>query len=123
MAFSTTGVECFRSKSTSTNLLASFWQWATNIKVYDTCTTEVVEFHGVDETTAKSMVASKTTGSLSDYRIRSSGGDIYAWMVVPNCKGVISTASCSRVGNSRMFIVTVTTETHTITNSGGWFEY
>ena len=122
MAFSQNGVEVFISSRATREVIASYWMFGSNIKVYDDCVTEVVEYRGMEETTAKAKAEALKSNSLADYRIRGSGIGA-GWIVVPTAKGTIVTANANRQGNSRMFTVTKVTETHTCTNSAGWTEY
>ena len=122
MGFSTNGVEVFISSRVTREVIASYWLLGQNIKVYDDCTTEVVEYRGMNETNAKSKAAALKSNSMVDYRIQGSGIGA-GWIVVPTAKGTIVTANANRQGNSRMFTVTKTTETHVCSNSAGWSEY
>lgn len=122
MAFSQNGVEVFISSRATREVIASYWMLGQNIKVYDDCVTEVVEYRGMEETTAKAKAEALKSNSLADYRIHGSGIGA-GWIVVPTAKGTIVTANANRQGNSRMFTVTKVTETHTCTNSAGWTEY
>ena len=122
MGFSTNGVEVFISSRVTREVIASCWMLGQNIKVYDNCTTEVVEYRGMNETNAKSKATALKSNTMADYRIRGSGTGA-GWIVVPTAKGTIVTATANRQGNSRMFTVTKVTETHTCSNSAGWSEY
>lgn len=122
MAFSTNGVEAFISSRVTREVIASCWMLGANIKVYDDCVTEIVEYHGMEESAAKAKAEALKSNSLSDYRIHGSGVGA-GWITVPSAKGTIVSASCQRQGNSRMFTVTKVTETHTCSNSAGWTEY
>ena len=122
MGFSANGIEVFISSRASREVIASYWMLGQNIKVYDDCVTEIVEYRGMEETPAKTKAAALKSNNLSDYRIKGSGIGA-GWIVVPSAKGTIVKAEANRQGNSRMFTVTKTTETHTCTNSAGWSEY
>ena len=122
MAFSTNGVEVFITSRATREVIASVWMIAENIKVYDNCTTEVVEYRGMNETNAKAKALALRSNSMADYRIIGSGVGA-GWIVVPNAKGTIVSATVKRQGDSRMFTVEKVTETHACSNSAGWTEY
>lgn len=122
MAFSANGVEVFISSRATREVIASYWMLGQNIKVYDDCVTEVVEYRGMEESAAKTKANALKSNSMADYRIQGSGVGA-GWIVVPTAKGTIVTANANRQGNSRMFTVEKITETHTCSNSAGWTEY
>ena len=125
MAFSANGVEVFISSRATREVIASYWMLGQNVKVYDDCVTEVVEYRGMAEATAKAKASGWKSNRMADYRIKSSATGIPTWwIVVPSAKGTIVQSNCNRQGNSRMFTVTKVTETHTCSCSvSGAVEY
>ena len=114
MAFSANGVEVFVSSRATREVVASYWVNGENIKIYDDCVTEVVEYRGMQEAAAKTKAASLTGNTMADYRVKSSASGTPSWWIVaPSAQGTITTANAARQGNSRMFTVTKTKETHT----------
>ena len=113
----------FRSVLRRKDLIATYMMSGLNVRIYDSVTTTVEEYHGFDETTAKEIAAANFSSNLTDYNIRSGSEAPYAWIRVPNAVGTVKSAEARRGGNSRMFSVTVTTEQHTCSNSAGWETY
>lgn len=104
-------------------VIASAWFSGTNVKVYDSVKETVQVYAGFDETSAKSLAQSNYSTSMTDYNIRSSDTAPFNWMRCPAANGTVKRAEAVRQGNSRMFSVIVTTETHTCSNSAGWSTY
>lgn len=123
MALSNTGVEATMGNSTSREVIASYWVNGNNVKVYDDVVITIVEYHGMPEAEALALAQSLKSNSMSDYCIRSSSTSPFSWIRCPQAQGTRVNASSRRVGNSRMFTVTKTTETHTCSNSAGWSTY
>ena len=114
MAFSINGEEVFISSRATREVIASYWLLGQNVKVYDDCVTEVVEYRGMSENDAKTKANGLKSNNMADYRVKSSATGIPTWwLVVPSAQGTIVQAHCNRQGNSRMFTVTKITETHT----------
>lgn len=125
MAFSSNGVEVFISSRSTREVIASYWLLGQNVKAYDDCVTEVVEYRGMNEADAKTKANGLKANNMADYRVQSTGTGIPTWwIVVPSAKGTIVNAAANRQGNSRMFTVTKVTETHTCSCSvSGAVEY
>ena len=113
----------FQSVLRRKDLAASYMMGGQNIRIYDSVTTTVEEYHGFSESAAKDIAAANFSSNLQDYNIRSGSVAPYSWIRVPSAVGTVKTAEARRQGNSRMFSVTVTTEQHACSNSAGWEEY
>ena len=123
MALSTTGISAKMGNSTSREVIASYWVNGLNVKVYDDVVTTIEEYHGMPETEALALAESLKSNSMSDYCIRSGSTAPFSWIRCPQAQGTKVNASSRRVGTSRMFTVTKTTEVHTCSNSAGWSTY
>ena len=120
----TTGATAtFRRETRRKETIASCWFSGLNVKVYDSITETVETYDGFDETAAKELAEANFSSDMSDYNIRSSSTAPFSWMRCPAANGTIKRSEAVRQGNSRMFSVVVTTETHTCSNSAGWSTY
>ena len=101
------------------DVIAFFWNY---LRVFDTVTTVVKEYRGLSESDAATLAASLQSNTMTNYYAASQPVPNVpsSWINIPNAQGVIVTASYARQNDSRMFVVTVTTETHVCSNSAGW---